>query len=182
LVRVLLSGVIGIGDDGGANTFAPGVTTEGVDVFVLGELDGLDEGLAKIGEGRGGFGFYIALGSGGEEAAECGAETASGEIGAGEAVGDVAAEVVGGAGLGFLAGVEGAEEGMAGMERGAAVAAVSEGERTGTGADVFVGGRAAVLGRRGGGAAISRCDRRAVVYRCGRRTARRTSRHGSLQI
>ncbi len=36
----------------GADGFAPGIGALGVDVFVLGEVQGLDEGLAEIGEGR----------------------------------------------------------------------------------------------------------------------------------
>jgi len=43
---------------GGADGFAPGIGVVGVDVFVLGEGQDLDEGLAEIGEGGGGFGFY----------------------------------------------------------------------------------------------------------------------------
>ena len=34
---------------GGADGFAPGIGAVGVDVFVLGEREGLDEGLAEIG-------------------------------------------------------------------------------------------------------------------------------------
>jgi hypothetical protein len=36
----------------GADGFAPGIRALGVDVFVLSEVQGLDEGLAEIGEGR----------------------------------------------------------------------------------------------------------------------------------
>ena len=39
---------------GGADGFAPGIGVVGVDVFVLGEGQDLDEGLAEIGEGGGG--------------------------------------------------------------------------------------------------------------------------------
>ena len=53
---------------GGADGFAPGIGAVGVDVFVLGEVQGLHEGLAEIGEGGGGFGFYLTLGDSGEEA------------------------------------------------------------------------------------------------------------------
>jgi hypothetical protein len=35
--------------EGGANGFAPGVGAEGVDVFVLGEMNGLEEGLGHVG-------------------------------------------------------------------------------------------------------------------------------------
>src|SRR5713226_10020183 len=40
-----------------ADGFAPGIGAEGVDVFVLGEVQGLHEGLAEIREGGGGFGL-----------------------------------------------------------------------------------------------------------------------------
>ena len=36
---------------------APAVRAEGVDVFVLGLMNGLQEGLAEIGEGSRGFGL-----------------------------------------------------------------------------------------------------------------------------
>jgi len=54
----------------GADGFAPGIRAEGVDVFVLGEVQGLDESLAEIGEGGGGFGLDLALGDSGEEVSE----------------------------------------------------------------------------------------------------------------
>jgi len=41
---------------------------ERVDVFVLGDVDGLQEGLGQVGDGAGGFGFYIAADYGGDEA------------------------------------------------------------------------------------------------------------------
>jgi len=47
---------------------APGGGAEGVDVFVLGEVQSLHEGLAEVGESGGGFGFDVALGYGGKEA------------------------------------------------------------------------------------------------------------------
>ena len=40
--------------DGVADGIAPIIGAKGVDVFVLGELDGLDEGLGEIGDGSGG--------------------------------------------------------------------------------------------------------------------------------
>ncbi len=46
--------------DGIADGFAPVVGIEGVDVFVLGDVDGLQESLGQVGDGAGGFGFYIA--------------------------------------------------------------------------------------------------------------------------
>ena len=69
---------------GGADGFAPGIGAVGVDVFVLGEGQGLDEGLAEIGEGGGGFGFQLALGDSGEEASEGGTEIARGHKAAGK--------------------------------------------------------------------------------------------------
>jgi hypothetical protein len=51
--------VVVVGGDGGGDGVAPGVGAEGVDVFVLGETSGLEEGLEHIGYGAGyaGFGF-----------------------------------------------------------------------------------------------------------------------------
>jgi len=73
--------------DGVADGFAPGVGAESVDVFVLGEVDGLHESLDQVGDGVGGFGFYIAAEDGGDEACQGGAEIAGGEVVAGEEVG-----------------------------------------------------------------------------------------------
>ena len=70
-------GVQGRRSKRGADGAAPGVGAEGVDVFVLGEGNGLQQGLAEIGEGGGGFGFYLTLGYSGEEASEGGAEIAA---------------------------------------------------------------------------------------------------------
>ena len=58
---------------GGADGVAPSVGAVGLDVFFLGEGQGLHERLGEIGEGGGGFGFDLALGYGGEEASESGA-------------------------------------------------------------------------------------------------------------
>jgi hypothetical protein len=49
------------------------VCAEGVDVFVLGQVDGLEQDLRQVGQGGGGFGFDLALGYGGEEVAQGGA-------------------------------------------------------------------------------------------------------------
>jgi hypothetical protein len=51
-----------------ADGVAPAVGAEGVDVFVLGEADGLEKGLGQIGDGAGGFGFYISANDGGDDA------------------------------------------------------------------------------------------------------------------
>jgi hypothetical protein len=106
-VQTRASVLLGVGwREGGADGVAPGVGVEGVDVFVLGELDGLQKGLAEVGEGGGGSGFYLTLGDGGEELAQGSAKVASGEIAAGEAGRDIAAGLLGGGGLSFLAGVK----------------------------------------------------------------------------
>src|SRR4029077_12652218 len=81
-------------------------------------------------EGGGGFGFYLTLGYGGEEASECGAEIASGHEAAGKVIGDIFAGLLAGEGLCFFAGVEGAEIRIAGLPGNAAVAAVNKHERT----------------------------------------------------
>ncbi len=113
-----------------ADGFAPGIGAVGVDVFVLGEGQGLHEGLAEIGEGGGGFGLHLALGDSGEEASEGGAEIAGGHKAAGKVIGDVLAGGLASKGLCVLAGVEGAEIRMGGLSRNAAVAAIGKGERT----------------------------------------------------
>ena len=100
--------------DGIADNPAPRVVAEGVGVFVLRMMDGLDEGLGEIGEGAGGAGLNVAADDGGQEAAEGGAEIAGGKVLAGEEIGEVTGEFIGGAGLGFFAGVVGAEVGMMG--------------------------------------------------------------------
>src|SRR5229473_4996718 len=114
---------------GGADGFAPGICAVGVDVFVLGEVQGLHEGLAEIGEGGGGFGFHLTLGDSGEEASECGAEIAGGHIAAGKVIGDILAGGLASKGLCVLAGVEGAEVRMCGAGS-AALTAIGKGERT----------------------------------------------------
>src|SRR6266849_4070563 len=108
---------------GGADGFAPGICAVGVDVFVLGEGQGLHEGLAEIREGGGGFGFDLTLGDSGEEASEGGAEIAGGYKAAGKVIGDVLAGFLASKGLRFLAGMEGAEIGMVDAARNAAAAA-----------------------------------------------------------
>jgi hypothetical protein len=72
--------------DGVADGFAPAVGVESVDVFVLGDVDGLQESLHQVGDGVGGFGLYIAADHGGDEACQGGAEIAAGEVVAGEEV------------------------------------------------------------------------------------------------
>ena len=97
--------------DGIADGFAPRVGTKGVDVFVLGKMDGLGEGLGEIGEGAGGAGLDVAADDGGQQAAEGGAEVAGAKVFAREEVRQFAGEFIGGAGLGVFGGVVGAESG-----------------------------------------------------------------------
>ena len=107
---------------------APGGGAEGVDVFVLREVQSLHEGLAEVGESGGGFGFDVALGYGGEEPGEGFGYVASGDVVAGEEAGDVLAGLFSGEELGFFFGVEEAEIRMALAARHAALAAVGESE------------------------------------------------------
>ena len=120
---------------GDADGFAPVIGTEGFDVFHLGELEGLDYGLAEIGEGRGGFGFHLTLGDGGEEASESGAEVAGGHEAAGKVIGDILAGFFAREDLRVLASVERAEVRMV-CAGSTALAAVGEGERTQRGTNV----------------------------------------------
>src|SRR5271155_4816428 len=107
-------------------------------------MERLDEGLAEKGEGASGFGFNVALGDGGEEAAQGEGKVASGNIVTGKKKGDVFAGFLASEGLRLLAGVEGADMGMAVAARSAAAAAIDECERT------------------QGRAVLCTCDRRAV--------------------
>src|SRR5713101_5623344 len=122
--------VVVVGLDGVADGFAPAVRAEGVDVFVLGDVDGLHESLDQVGDGVGGFGFYIAAHNGGDEACQGGAKITGGEVVAGEEVGQVFAEGFGGAGAGFFLGVVEAEAGIVADARSAATAAIRERKRT----------------------------------------------------
>jgi hypothetical protein len=109
---------------------APAVGAEGVDVFVLGHADGLQESLGQVGDGAGGSGFYIAAEGSGDEAPQSGAEIAGGEVVAGEEVGQVFAERLRGAGAGFFLGVVEAEAGMLADARRAATATICERKHT----------------------------------------------------
>lgn len=113
-----------------ADGVLPGIGAEGADVLILCQLEGLDEGLAKVGKSCGSFGFDLALGDGGEEASKSEAEVASGYIIARKKKGDVFASFLASESLCFLAGLEGAEMGMAVAARRTAVAAIGERERT----------------------------------------------------
>ncbi len=97
---------------------------------MLAEVDGLQDCLAEIGEGGGGPGLDLALGHGGKEAAQGGAQIAGREVIGGEEARDIATEVIDGDGLGFLAGVVVTEMGMGGTAGSAATATVGKCERT----------------------------------------------------
>jgi len=84
--------VVVVGVYGGADGFAPAVGAEGVDVFMLGDVDGLQLGLQHVGDGAGESGLYIAADYGGDEAGGGGAEIAGSEVIAGEKAGDVFGE------------------------------------------------------------------------------------------
>ena len=109
---------------------APSVAAEGLGEFGLREVDGLRHSLGEVGEGAGDAGIDESLGDGGEEAAQGCVEVTGGEIFAGEEEGDVTAEVFGGEGLGFFAGVEVAEVRVVNGARSTAAAAIGEGEGT----------------------------------------------------
>jgi len=70
--------------DGVADGFAPIVGVEGLTIFVVGDMDGLQESLGQVGDGAGGLGFYIAADNGGDKAAQGGTEIAGGELVAGK--------------------------------------------------------------------------------------------------
>src|SRR6266849_9817206 len=78
--------VVAVVVDGIADGLAPAVGAEGVDVFVLGHADGLQESLGQVGDGASGSGFYIAAKDSGDEAPQSSAEIAGGEVVAGEEV------------------------------------------------------------------------------------------------
>jgi hypothetical protein len=78
--------------DGGADGFAPAVGAEGVDIFVLGDVDGLQLSLDHVGNGAGESGFYLAADYGGDEPGEGSVEIAGGEVVAGEEGGEVFGE------------------------------------------------------------------------------------------
>jgi hypothetical protein len=120
--------VVVVAFNGIADGFAPAIAAESVDVFVLGDVDGLHEGLRQVGDGVGGSGFYIAVDDGGDEAPEGGTEIAGGEVGAGE--GEVFAEFISGEGAGFFLGVVETEMRVIADAGSAATAAVRERKRT----------------------------------------------------
>jgi hypothetical protein len=108
----------------------PGVGIGGDGALLLGDMEGLDEGSAQMGEGSDGFGFDLTLGDGGEEASQCGTEVASRHVLSGKIAGDFLAYVLSSENLRFPAGMEGAEIRMAGAAWHAAAAAIDKRERT----------------------------------------------------
>ena len=122
--------VVVVDVDGVAYGFAPAVGAEGVDVFVLGEVDGLQLGLEHVGDGAGESGFYIAADHGGDEACQGGAEVAGGEVVAGEEAGEVFAECFRGVGASLLLGMVETEVGMVAGAGRAATAAIGEAKQT----------------------------------------------------
>src|SRR5271163_2119438 len=122
--------VVVVAADGVADGFAPAVGVVGVDVLVLGDMDGLHESLSQVGNDAGGPGFYLAADNGGDEATEGGTEIASREIFTGKEIGQVFAESFGGAGLDFFLGVAEAEMRVAGGAWSAATAAIRESKHT----------------------------------------------------
>src|SRR5580700_2041512 len=118
--------VVVVDVDGVADGFAPAVSAKGVDVFVLGEVNGLQLSLDHVGNGAGESGFYIAPYHSGDEARHCGAEIAGGEVVAREETGQIFGEFIGGLGAGLLLSVIKAEVGMVAGARCAAAAAIGE--------------------------------------------------------
>ncbi len=104
LVGLGMAGRAGVVVDGAADGLAPAVGTEGVDIFLLGDVDGLQESLRQVGGGAGGSGFYITADDCGDETPQGGAEITGGEVVAGEEVGQVFAERFRGCGCGLLFG------------------------------------------------------------------------------
>jgi hypothetical protein len=119
-----------IARDGSADGIAPGVGAVGVDVFVLREMDGLDEGIGEVRESAGGAGFDVAFGNSDEEASDGCAEIASGEIVGREEVRDIATKKFQCARSGFSACVEMAEVRVFVRAGRTATASVGEGEGT----------------------------------------------------
>jgi hypothetical protein len=116
--------------DGVSDGLAPSIGAESLTVFVLGDVDGLQESLGHVGDGAGDLGLDIAADDGGDEAAQSGAEIAGGEVVAREVAGEVLAETLRGAGASFFFGVVVAEIGMVAEARSAATAAIGERKHT----------------------------------------------------
>jgi hypothetical protein len=147
-----------------------------VDIFILGQVEGLDERLAEKAKSGSGSGFDVALSDGGEEASQSETDIARGHIFAREKKREVFADFFASESLRFLACVEGAEIRMAVAAWSVAAAAIGERER------------------KEGRAVLCTCDRRAVngvvcrhgsllredfgIFRGNLAEARRTSERG----
>ncbi len=105
--------VVVVGGDGVAEGFLPTVGAKSVDVFALGEVDGLKLGLEHVSDGASEARFELAANDGGDEAAESRAEVAGREVVAGEQIGDFAGQFFAGLDLGFFLSVIKAEVRMA---------------------------------------------------------------------
>jgi hypothetical protein len=114
----------------GIDGVAPGVVTEGLRVFVPCGLDGLEEGLGEVSQGRRGPRFDVAAGDASKKAAESSSQIAGGKEVPGEEVSEVAAELVCGIELRLFASVEATELQVAGLARSATAAAVGKGKGT----------------------------------------------------
>ena len=62
----------------GGRLLAAGISARSIGVFVLGELEGLVQGVTEKGQGDCGFGFDVAAGDGGKDTAEGGGEIRGG--------------------------------------------------------------------------------------------------------
>ncbi len=122
----------------GADLSAPSVGVKGLDVFILGDGDGLEHGLGEIGECTGDFGLNLALSDSAKEPRHGNAEIASGQQFYRKEARNVLTDLLGGEGCGFLLGMEVTEILMAGAARSAALAAIGKGESTQVGGTVFL--------------------------------------------
>ncbi len=118
-----------IGDiERGADLSSPSVGIKGVDVFILGDRDGLEHGLGEIGECTGDFGLNLTLSDGAKESRHGNAEIASGQQFCWKEARNVLTDLLGGEGFGFLLGMEVTEMQVAGAAGSAALAAIGKGE------------------------------------------------------
>jgi hypothetical protein len=102
----------------------------GADVLMLSELDGMQQSSGEAGDRGSGFAIDLAMGEVGQESGDSHAEIAGGDAISREEKRWVAVGLIGGMGLGPLAGVVEAEARMAAGEWHTATAAVGKGEST----------------------------------------------------
>jgi len=109
----LLAGIAGAGSvEVVGDGLSPSWGAEGFFEFAFGAGEGLDEVLGEIGDGGGVARGDAIVSDGGDGVGDGGAEIAVGDVAGGEGKGDIAGRFIGGAVLGFSAGVEGAEVGV----------------------------------------------------------------------